>query len=247
MEREGAAWQDCETLGTVVHVALEGRYVGHIVIADRLKDGAAETVRALKSLGVRKTVMLTGDRQPVAERVAGQLGLDEVRAELLPADKVAAVEALLAVPDPPRHARICRGRAQRRARAVALGRGHCHGRSRLGRRYRGGGRRAHGRPAGKAGAGRAHCPPDAPDRDGEHRVCAGRQGGGACAWGPRALRACGSRCLRTSGCVCSRCSTPCACCGGRRDRRTGMASAGCAQAAASCRTKKVFCTSEYFY
>lgn len=99
MEREGAAWQDCETLGTVVHVALEGRYVGHIVIADRLKDGAAETVRALKSLGVRKTVMLTGDRQPVAERVAGQLGLDEVRAELLPADKVAAVEALLAVPD----------------------------------------------------------------------------------------------------------------------------------------------------
>ena len=99
MEREGAAWQDCETPGTVVHVALEGRYVGHIVIADRLKAGAAEAVRALKSLGVRKTVMLTGDRQPVAERVAGQLGLDEVRAELLPADKVAAVEALLAMPD----------------------------------------------------------------------------------------------------------------------------------------------------
>lgn len=98
MERVGAVWRDCHRSGTIVHVAVDGAYAGHIVISDELKAGAAEAVAALKALGVRRTVMLTGDRQPVAEEVARALGIDEVRAELLPEGKVAAVEALLDAP-----------------------------------------------------------------------------------------------------------------------------------------------------
>lgn len=95
MERLGIACYDRPQEGTIVHVAVDGAYAGHIVIADAPKDGSAQTIAALKALGIRKTVMLTGDRAPVAEAVERKLGIDEVHAELLPADKVAAVETLL--------------------------------------------------------------------------------------------------------------------------------------------------------
>ena len=81
--------------GTVVHVAVDGKYAGHIVISDRIKEDSAEAVRALRAAGIRKTVMLTGDRQAVAAQVARQLEIDEFHADLLPADKVAQVERLL--------------------------------------------------------------------------------------------------------------------------------------------------------
>ncbi len=86
---------DCSHVGTIVHVAIDGAYSGHILIEDLVKDGAREAVDALRCAGVKKTVMLTGDVRSVAEDVAKRLGVDEVRSELLPADKVAAVEELL--------------------------------------------------------------------------------------------------------------------------------------------------------
>ena len=93
----GADWHECsqQAQGTVIHVAIDGKYVGHIVISDRIKDDSAEAVAALKQAGVRRTVMLTGDHKAVGEFVAGQIGLDEYHAELMPADKVAQVERLL--------------------------------------------------------------------------------------------------------------------------------------------------------
>ena len=96
METVGAEWKDCHHPGTIVHLAAEGSYAGHIVISDTVKPEAKEAVEALKRAGVRRTVMLTGDRQAVAEAVAKDLGIGEVRAELLPGDKVAEVEKLLA-------------------------------------------------------------------------------------------------------------------------------------------------------
>ncbi|MBO5546566.1 MAG: cadmium-translocating P-type ATPase [Bacteroidales bacterium] len=95
MERVGAAWRPCTHKGTIIHVAVEGGYAGHIVISDRIKEDAAEAVSGLRDAGVRKTVMLTGDQRAIAESVAGTLGLDEWHAGLLPADKVACVERLL--------------------------------------------------------------------------------------------------------------------------------------------------------
>ena len=95
MERLGAAWKPCHHAGTLVHVAVDGEYAGHIVISDRIKPDAAEAIGALREAGIRKTVMLTGDLPAVAQAVAGQLQLDEFHAGLLPADKVACVEALL--------------------------------------------------------------------------------------------------------------------------------------------------------
>ena len=85
----------CHHVGTIIHVAVDGVYMGHIVISDQVKEGAKETLRDLKAAGVRKTVMLTGDSQAVGQAVAQQLGLDEVHAELLPGDKVDQVEGLL--------------------------------------------------------------------------------------------------------------------------------------------------------
>ena len=85
----------CHHVGTIIHVAVDGVYMGHIVISDQVKDGAEGALRDLKAAGVRKTVMLTGDSQAVGQAVAGQLGLDEVHAELLPGDKVDQVEELL--------------------------------------------------------------------------------------------------------------------------------------------------------
>ena len=96
MDQFRIAFEDrCHHVGTIVHIAVDGIYMGHIVIADQVKEGAAQAIRALKSAGVRKTVMLTGDAQAVGQAVADQLGLDEVHAELLPGDKVAQVEQLL--------------------------------------------------------------------------------------------------------------------------------------------------------
>lgn len=95
MDRVGAAWHDCHCVGTIVHVAVDGRYAGHIVIADEPKAEAAEAIGSLKRLGVRQTVMLTGDRSTVAADIASRLGLDAHHAELLPADKVAQTERLL--------------------------------------------------------------------------------------------------------------------------------------------------------
>ncbi len=95
MEDIGVSWHPCHRVGTTVHVASDGVYLGHIVISDEVKPDAKEAVAALKAAGVRRTVMLTGDAQAVGEDVARRLGLDEVHAQLLPADKVARVEELL--------------------------------------------------------------------------------------------------------------------------------------------------------
>ena len=96
MDKIGVKWIDCHQSGTIIHMAVDGRYAGHIVISDIEKPHAKEAVRALKRAGVEKTVMLTGDSRKVAEHVASDLGIDEVHAELLPADKVSRVEELLA-------------------------------------------------------------------------------------------------------------------------------------------------------
>ena len=96
MDRLGVKWIDCHQSGTIIHMAVDGRYAGHIVISDIEKPHAREAVRALKHSGIEKTVMLTGDSRKVAEHVAADLGIDEVHAGLLPADKVAKVEELLA-------------------------------------------------------------------------------------------------------------------------------------------------------
>ena len=95
MEQLQVRFHPCELVGTIVHVAVEGEYFGHIVISDEMKSDAREAVAALKAAGVRRTVMLTGDRREVGEDVAKQLGLDEVHTALLPAEKVERVEALL--------------------------------------------------------------------------------------------------------------------------------------------------------
>ena len=95
MERQSVNWLPCELPGTIVHVTIDGFYAGHIVIADQPKPDAKEAIARLKALGVKKTVMLTGDTREVAHTVADALGLDEYHAELLPADKVARVERLL--------------------------------------------------------------------------------------------------------------------------------------------------------
>ena len=95
MERQSVNWLPCELPGTIVHVTIDGFYAGHIVIADQPKPDAKEAIVQLKAMGVKKTVMLTGDTKEVAHTVADALGLDEYHAELLPADKVARVEELL--------------------------------------------------------------------------------------------------------------------------------------------------------
>lgn len=100
MEEVGASWHPCHHVGTTVHVAFRGEYLGHIVISDEIKPDAREAIAALKRAGIRRTVMLTGDAQTVGEAVGRELGLDEVHAQLLPADKVDRVERLLAEKSP---------------------------------------------------------------------------------------------------------------------------------------------------
>lgn len=95
MERLGIACNDCHSVGTIIHMAVNGTYAGHIVISDIIKPHAKEAIKALKAAGVKKTVMLTGDADRVAQSVAKELGIDEVHSELLPADKVSIVESLL--------------------------------------------------------------------------------------------------------------------------------------------------------
>ena len=92
MDAVGAKWHDCHHVGTIIHVAINGEYAGHIVINDKIKDDSAEAIASLTSLGVAKTVMLTGDRKEVGELVAHTLHLSEYHAELLPADKVSYIE-----------------------------------------------------------------------------------------------------------------------------------------------------------
>ena len=96
MERVGAGYQECHHAGTIVHVALDGAYCGHIVITDEIKDTSKEAIAALKKAGVEKTVMLTGDAEKVAKAVADEVGMTEYRSQCLPADKVNRVEELLA-------------------------------------------------------------------------------------------------------------------------------------------------------
>ncbi|MCC2255288.1 cadmium-translocating P-type ATPase [Ruminococcus sp. CLA-AA-H200] len=96
MDRLGIPWIDCHHAGTIIHMAVDGEYAGHIVISDIEKPHAKEAVKALRAAGIEKLVMLTGDSRKVAEHVAADLGIDEVHAELLPADKVEEVEKLLA-------------------------------------------------------------------------------------------------------------------------------------------------------
>ncbi len=96
MKKLGLQYSDCDKTGTVVHIAVDGKYAGYILISDSLKSTSVEAIAALKKMGIEKTVMLTGDSDKVAQAVAAQLGVDEVHSELLPADKVKQVEALLA-------------------------------------------------------------------------------------------------------------------------------------------------------
>ena len=95
MEKLGVDCMECHSVGTVVHMAVNGKYAGHILISDQIKPHAKEAIAALKNCGVKKTIMLTGDRREAARQVAEELGIDEVHSELLPGDKVAQVEKLL--------------------------------------------------------------------------------------------------------------------------------------------------------
>ena len=96
MKKLGVEYTDCHKVGTIVHVAIDGRYEGHIVISDVIKHTSKEAIKALHKAGVEKTIMLTGDARNVAEQVAAELGIDEVYSELLPSDKVEKVEQILA-------------------------------------------------------------------------------------------------------------------------------------------------------
>ena len=95
MKAIGAEWKDCDRVGSIIHVAINGTYVGHIVISDVIKDTSKEAIQALKNIGVKKTVMLTGDADNVAQEVGKALNLDKVYSRLLPGDKVGQVERLL--------------------------------------------------------------------------------------------------------------------------------------------------------
>ena len=95
MDAIGASWHDCHHVGTIIHVAIDGQYAGHIVINDQIKSDSAEAIAQLHALGINKTVMLTGDRKEVADHVAQTLHLSEYHAELLPADKVAFMEKVI--------------------------------------------------------------------------------------------------------------------------------------------------------
>ena len=97
MKKLNIPYHDCHSVGTIIHMAVDGEYAGHIVISDIVKPHSKEAIAALKKAGVEKTVMLTGDAKRVAEQVAGSLGLDEVYSDLLPSDKVSKVEELLRI------------------------------------------------------------------------------------------------------------------------------------------------------
>ncbi len=96
MDKAGAKWHDCHHIGTIIHIAINGEYAGHIVINDKIKDDSRLAIEQLKKMGISRTVMLTGDRREVGQDVGQKLNIDEVYAELLPADKVSHIEKLLA-------------------------------------------------------------------------------------------------------------------------------------------------------
>lgn len=100
MDAVGAKWCPCEKSGTIIHVAMDGEYMGHIVISDKVKEDSAEAIKALHAAGVTKTLMLTGDSEEVGKEVAAEVGVDEYHAGLLPADKVAEVEKVLSTKSP---------------------------------------------------------------------------------------------------------------------------------------------------
>ena len=95
LSSEGIAYHSCKLIGTILHVAVDGEYLGHIILADMMKDDAKEAIESLHHAGIKKTVMLTGDRAEAAEAIGAELGIDEVRSQLMPQDKVAAVESLI--------------------------------------------------------------------------------------------------------------------------------------------------------
>ena len=95
MKRLGISYKDCHRTGTIIHMAINGEYAGHIVISDVVKSDSKKAISALKKVGMEKTVMLTGDGKKVAEQIAAELGIDEVQSELLPDDKVERVEKLI--------------------------------------------------------------------------------------------------------------------------------------------------------
>ena len=113
--------------GTIVHVAIDGKYAGYLLIADVVKPHSAQAIKGLKQAGVRKTVMLTGDAEPVAKAVSAELGLDEYHAGLLPGDKVDQIEKLLASKQPKENLAFVGRRRQRRPCSVPCGHRHCHG------------------------------------------------------------------------------------------------------------------------
>ncbi len=160
MDALGLTVPAVDEIGTVIHVAADGAYLGYIVISDEPKDGSREAVARLRADGVR-VVMLTGDRKSAADAVAEELGIAEVHSELLPEDKVTQVERLLGEGAPGKYL--------------------AYGRHRLGCGHRGGGHRAHGRRSAQALAGHAHLAQDHAPRLAEHRLCAGRQGCLPCA------------------------------------------------------------------
>ncbi len=137
MDRLGVPYIPCHSVGTIIHMAVGGKYAGHIVISDVVKPHAREAVQALRSAGVHRTVMLTGDAKPVADQVAQSLGIDQVYAELLPAGKVEKVEELLLDNSETGKAGLRGGRHQRRPGPQPGGYRYCHGRHGLRCRHRG--------------------------------------------------------------------------------------------------------------
>ena len=121
MEAEGIDFKNCELVGTILYVALDGRHIGHIVIADVLKDDAEAAVRDLHAVGVKRIVMLTGDREEVAAAVADRLGIDEFHAQLMPGDKVSRVERLMARNDAANASDPASGKASSKRFGVRFG------------------------------------------------------------------------------------------------------------------------------
>ena len=168
MNRLGVPSEHCHSAGTIIHVAVDGAYAGHFVIADEVKERAKEAMEALAKAGVGRTVMLTGDIEAVAKSVAEDVGISEYRAELLPQDKVACVEELLAG-----------STGGKQLAFVGDGINDApdrHGRARFGRSHRSGGRRADGRRSREDRKGDPDRPEMHPHRPGEHRLCPGCEG-----------------------------------------------------------------------
>ena len=198
----GASWRNCHRTGTVVHVAVDGEYAGHIVISDAVKPDAAAAIEALKREGVKKTVMLTGDVKAVGEAVAREIGIDEVHAELLPGDKVDQVERPPEEYQRQGEARL-RGRwHQRCAGAFPRGYRHRHGRTRFRCGDRGCGHCTDGRQAVQIGGG-------GPDFPQKRCALCGRTSylrwASSCCfwpWAPSAWPTCGRPCSQTSASPC---------------------------------------------